>query len=213
MKHILLLCLAGSLLASCHLFGDPVRDILAPPDVPLNNSAKAWIHEQNGQILPFKNAGGQVQSVRVRRLDGDAKSGVFTGKIPIPHVPVKTEFIELDYRFLPQEDSVSLAVANRNTLYFFNTVLPSHDTYRPDQLLVTFLTADDPADEAANSLNVLKINYPLGPRTYGSVLHVNGVATSKSKNPKPTDLEEIFYSRADGLVGYRTADGQLWLRQ
>lgn len=212
MKYALLLCLTGSLLAGCHLLGDPVRDILAPPDVPLNNSAKAWVHERNNQVLSFKNAGGQTQSVRVRRLDGDAESGGFSSKIPTSHLPVKTEFIELDYRFMLQKDSVSLAVANGNTLNFFNTVLPSHDAYRPDQLLATFRTADDLADEVANSLYALELNYSLAPHTYGSVLHVNG-ATSKNTNPKPIDTQEIFYSRADGLVGYKTVDGQLWLRQ
>lgn len=211
-KSILLLCLASGLLTGCYL-AEPVRDILAPPDVPLTDPAKDWMHEQDGQQLSFRNAASQTQSVRVRRLSGDAKTGVLSGKIPIPHVPVKTEFIELDYYFLAQKDSVSLVVSNSNVLKFFNTVLPDFAVATSNQQLATFQTASDPATERVSSPNALELNYTLGTHTYISVLRVPNVATSKITNPKPTDAEEIFYSRADGLVGYKTLDGQLWLRQ
>lgn len=214
-KAILLLCLASGLLASCHLLGDPIKAIVAPPDVPLDNAAKDWMHEQNGQQLQFQNAGGQTQSVRVRRLEGDSKSGVLSGKVPIPHVPVKTEFIELDYYFSlsPQKDSLSLVVADKNLLYVFNTVLPNYEAYNARQLLASFYTCFPTGCERVASPSTLETTYTLGTHTYESLLRVPHVATSKSPTPNATEVEEIFYSRADGLVGYKTVGGQLWLRQ
>ena len=82
---ILYLAAISLLLTSC---GD-ILDSIDQSEIP--GYTKDWLREQNGQVLSFRNAAGQVRMVTVARkeqvLQGQSKAGSF-----------ETEVITLHYR-------------------------------------------------------------------------------------------------------------------
>ena len=63
----------------------------------------------------------------------------------------------------------------------------------------------------ADPVSALLSKYPLGGHTYANVVKVTQVASGKGLAASAA-LEELYYSRTDGLVGFKTLDGELWTR-
>ena len=204
MKHSFLVIISLGLLTSCSAVGD----IVNPADILLETSVKDWLHEQNGQVLTFRNAAGTAQTVYVRRRD-EITSGAATKVSP---VQIKTESITLVYSRLPVKlDSVSVVASAKNRLQFFDAGLPTGTVSDGITLRATIYTNNDHTQDSTDPATALLSNYPLGGHTYASVMRIAPVASWKGL-AAPAALEELYYSRTDGLVGYKTLDGQLWTR-
>ena len=204
MKHALLLFCALGLLTSCSAVGD----IVNPADILLDAAVKDWLHEQNGQVLTFRNAAGTTQTVYVRRRDETTTGAAAKA----PSAQIKLESTTLVYSRLPANpDSVSVVASSKNQLKFYYTGLPKGTIADGRYLLVTLLAGNDHTQDATDPAPALLTNYPLGSHTYASVVLVTRLAYWKGLTA-PTTLDDLYYSRTDGLVGFKTLDGQLWTR-
>ena len=204
MKHSFLFIIALGWLTGCSAVGD----IVNPDDWPLEQSAKDWLHEQNGQVLTFRNTAGAVQTLRVRRRD-ENPSGPAS---KLPSANMKIEFTTLVYLRLPDQlDSVSVVAGSKNQLGFYYEGLPKGTTHDGRYLVVTLYTGNDHTQDLTNPVAAMLTNYTLGNHIYANVVVVKQVANWKGL-AVPTALDDLYYSRTDGLVGFKTLDGQLWTR-
>ena len=159
-------------------------------------------------MLTFRNAVGATQTLLVRRRT-ESRTGAAVKGSP---ARVKVESITLTYSRLPaQLDSVSVAADYKNRLQFYDRGLPADTTGGSYLLLGTLYTYSDHTQDSASPVWVLVNNFPLGSRTYASVVRLTQVASGHGL-AAPAAFEELYYSRTDGLVGFKTLDGQLWTR-
>ena len=93
MKHSFRSLLALALLTSCSAVGD----IVNPADILLDAAVKDWLHEQNGQVLTFRNAAGTTQTLYVRRRDETTTGAAAKA----PSAQIKLESTTLVYSRLP----------------------------------------------------------------------------------------------------------------
>lgn len=159
-------------------------------------------------MLTFRSAAGTTQTVLVRRRNESTTGAAVKGS----PARVKVESITLTYSRLPVRlDPVSVVANYKTRLQFYETGLLAGTTSGSYYLLATVFTGNDHAQDSAGPAWVLLSNYPLGGRTYASVVRLTQVASGQGL-ATPAALEELYYSRTDSLVGYKTLDGQLWTR-
>ena len=200
LSNLVLLLAASLFTAACGI---------ADPDLaPVEDSAKAWLHEQDGQRLAFRNATGQTQTLQVSRVARVEKN---TAGYYITATP--TEHIYLTYRRPTPPDSGFTIKVTRNVLEFQSTVKPN---YRAPGLGGVFTAADESQEKPATQTSQLLRNHVLGARTYASLVEV-AASSDYYGSPTPAPylgyLSQLYYSKNDGLAAFRTLDGQLWLRQ
>ena len=108
-------------------------------------------------------------------------------------------------------DSVSVVANYQNRLLFYETGLLAGTTSGSYHLLATLYTYCDHTQDSAGPAWVLLSNYPLGGRTYVSIVRLTQVASGQGL-AAPAAFEELYYLRTDGLVGFKILGGQLWTR-
>lgn len=183
----------GVLLSSC---GD-LADSLDQSEVP--DYTKEWLREQNGQVLSFRNAAGQVRTLRVARkeqiLQGQSRAGSF-----------ETETITLHYRNGPD------SLLNLTLEAVATSVTVTHLGVRCG----TIITSGSPGRTAFNSYEVPRLGNPIvaqdtvvGGRSYR---YLGRMGVPVATHPTDT-LTNAYFSQADGLVAFTTKRAGLWLRQ
>jgi len=205
MKTIYALAFGALALASCKTEDTVILD-LAP-------ETKEWLADQDGQTLTFANASGATQTIRVVR---NGERHQYTGKSFT--VQSDTEWNYLSYRRQVPADSGFGIAAKTQRAYFLNTTRPTRyvaEYVRPAYLGVLPTDYVVPYDDPNNGIVLqLRHNQQFGGRSYASLAMVDVSANDTTgPNVVPNRMRRIYYAKNHGLVGFRTANGQLWLRQ
>ena len=205
MKPLLMLALGALALASCKTDDTVILNI--------SQDTKDWLADVDSQVLTFANGSGATQTVQVAR---SADKDRYTGKSF--SVRSETEWNYLSYRRQVAADSGFGIAAQTNRISFLNTTSPSRYKIRyVSDLLLGTLPADYivPYDEPTSGLTLkVRFNQPLGTRSYPAIAMLDIAATDTTgPNVVPNRFRRLYYAKNTGLVGFRTANGQLWLRQ
>ena len=206
MNRFLLLLAGASWLVSCNTLKDAVN----PDNAPLADSAKAWLHEQHGQLLTFRNAAGATQLVRVgRRLE--TATGHVVWFSPATR---EAEVATLAYSLFPVKRDSFGVVACLDRMEFRYQVNAAGDlSPGTNNMASDLLTHDDPKRERSlRDSTDLRSALVLGGRTYTRLMVVDRLASYKYLRD-PGAFEEVYYTRGEGLVGFTDLGGELWLRQ
>lgn len=198
LKTVALCLLLLAALTACHT--------IDPDLIPLRESAKAWVHEQDGQQLVFQNtSNGALQTVQVNRRDTVEKLSQKLGaRIP-------NEYLYLTYQRPAVADSGFSVVVYERELVFTRSMEPRYNSggNADRALLATLVTADVESEEgvAGPKGRLVRNQSP-----YTSLVRLEALAEMVPYN-QPSDLEEAYYSKHHGLVGFKTRDGLVWQRQ
>ena len=194
----LLLSVAGLLLTAC--------DAIDPDLRPVAASAQTWLPEQDGQTLVFENARGQTQSLRVSRRDTVEKaSQKYGNQIPIAHT-------YLSYRQAAMPDSGFSLKVREAELTFLQTLRPVGPRATHDHTLATLNTFDDESQENSFPVTALVRNQLLAGRLRPSLMQLESPASRNAVRGSLPFLS-LSYAKREGLVAFKTRDGQLWLRR
>jgi len=206
MKRFLLLLAGASWLASCNTLKDAVN----PDNAPLEDSAKAWLHEQNGQLLAFHNAAGATQLVRVVRRQETATGHV----VWFSPVTRQAEVATLAYSLFPAKRDSFAVVAYMDRLEFRHRANAAGDLSPGPNIAASYLLTHDDAkrERSTPDSTDLRPLLVLGGRTYSRLMVVDKLASYKYQRDSSA-FEDIYYTRSQGLVGFKDLGGEVWLRQ
>jgi|GEM_PF-5839867 len=169
---------------------------------------KDWMPDQNDQPLTFATASGATQTMLVER---STDSYDYTGKGVT--VLTSTEWHFARYKQKNTSNPGFSLAGHEFWLHFLQTEKPVVQLVdnQADELGGITTNDSSPHNGYAGTLS-LKNNQAFGGHTYPALVTVDFTRVDTLTAPA-TVIRKIYYAKSSGLVGYRTANGQLWLRQ
>lgn len=177
-------------LSGCFLFREEETARVYP-------SALAWLHGEQGELLRFRNDTAGMQNLRVSRTEH-----VYTNATKSADNPYQR--IDLVFRSeAAPEVGVGIQAAYEHVTfhrisgfeehYVRAATYPARDSLLPSPVRTELLDSTT-----------------LHGRIYARVLHA---WLGPTLSPTEWPVVEFYYSKADGLIGYRTNQRQVWWRE
>ena len=165
-------------------------------------TALAWLHGQDGDVVHFRNDTLGIRQVRIRRTEEIRTSPSKSSDNPFRLISqVYAEDGNPRHSLAIQASRTEVNFFRGDSIYLFYARLRA---YRQGSGMV-----DSVVQHYAMRMRLVNDSTLRG-RGYATLLHGRLYSGFPSRS---SPMTEFFYSKADGLVAYRTGDRRVWWRE